>query len=141
MADLFENSIEAPHLRWHELTAEPIVNEFCEFLAETPWTALDDTLRHHADRMRAEEPTPGEAVVAACALIRRRSGACQDISHIVVGLLRAMSIPARPVSDYPSHAWVEWWDGAWRRSTRCICAEQVARNRDSLVTGAPYLNS
>jgi transglutaminase-like putative cysteine protease len=55
-------------------------------------------------------------------------GVCQDISHVTVGLLRALGLPARYVSGYlhprrdaavgepvtgESHAWVEWWDGAW----------------------------
>jgi transglutaminase-like putative cysteine protease len=141
---------DAPRLRWHELTTEPIADEFWEFLTETPRTALSDDLRRHADRIRAEEPTPGEAAAAACALIHRdvrylpgatgvhtaaadawreRAGVCQDISHLVVGLLRAMDVPARYVSGYlhprpdaaigevvrgQSHAWIEWWDGAWR---------------------------
>ncbi|UQU65606.1 transglutaminase family protein [Couchioplanes caeruleus] len=57
-----------------------------------------------------------------------RRGACQDISHLTVGLLRAMGVPARYVSGYlhpapaaaigdtvagQSHAWVEWWVGRW----------------------------
>jgi transglutaminase-like putative cysteine protease len=55
-------------------------------------------------------------------------GVCQDISHVTVGLLRALGLPARYVSGYlhptpdaeigaavtgESHAWVEWWDGGW----------------------------
>src|SRR3954454_14578675 len=55
-------------------------------------------------------------------------GVCQDISHVSVGLLRALGLPARYVSGYlhprpsaqigqavtgESHAWVEWWDGFW----------------------------
>jgi transglutaminase-like putative cysteine protease len=57
-----------------------------------------------------------------------RKGVCQDIAHLTVGLLRAVGIPARYVSGYlhpgvaaevgetvagQSHAWVEWWTGAW----------------------------
>jgi transglutaminase-like putative cysteine protease len=55
-------------------------------------------------------------------------GVCQDISHVTVGLLRELGLPARYVSGYlhpkpkagigepvtgESHAWVEWWDGGW----------------------------
>ena len=58
-----------------------------------------------------------------------RVGVCQDIAHIAVGVLRAAGIPARYVSGYlhpdptaavgqpvigESHAWVEWYSGAWR---------------------------
>jgi transglutaminase-like putative cysteine protease len=55
-------------------------------------------------------------------------GVCQDYAHVAIGLLRPLGIPARYVSGYlaprqdgdvgetttgESHAWVEWWDGAW----------------------------
>ena len=55
-------------------------------------------------------------------------GVCQDYAHITLGALRAAGIPARYVSGYlhphlapkigekvlgESHAWVEWWAGAW----------------------------
>lgn len=57
-----------------------------------------------------------------------RKGVCQDIAHLTIMLLRLAGIPARYVSGYlhpkadaevgetvtgQSHAWVEWWDGAW----------------------------
>lgn len=59
---------------------------------------------------------------------RQRGGVCQDITHVLLTLLRSRGIPARYVSGYlhpvddadlgravagESHAWVEWWDGAW----------------------------
>lgn len=54
-------------------------------------------------------------------------GVCQDFTHVTVSLLRGIGIPARYVSGYlhtvdeaigetvrgESHAWVEYWDGAW----------------------------
>jgi transglutaminase-like putative cysteine protease len=55
-------------------------------------------------------------------------GVCQDFAHLSLGLLRDAGIPARYVSGYlhpatdpvvgeevegESHAWIEWWDGAW----------------------------
>ncbi|GGA66751.1 hypothetical protein GCM10011490_16760 [Pseudoclavibacter endophyticus] len=57
-----------------------------------------------------------------------RRGVCQDITHIALGALRRVGIPARYVSGYlhprpsagigetvtgESHAWIEYWDGAW----------------------------
>jgi transglutaminase-like putative cysteine protease len=59
---------------------------------------------------------------------QERSGVCQDFAHLAIGALRSVGIPARYVSGYlhprkrsaigetvqgESHAWVEWWDGAW----------------------------
>lgn len=56
------------------------------------------------------------------------SGVCQDYAHLVLGALRRLGVPSRYVSGYlnpsrdsavgdvatgESHAWVEWWDGAW----------------------------
>ncbi|HCT75860.1 MAG TPA: transglutaminase [Micromonosporaceae bacterium] len=123
--------------RWHEL------------LLPTPRTALDEELTAIAADLRAAHPSPQAAALAACEMVRQsveylpgttgvqtdavhawrqRSGVCQDISHLVVGLLRAMGTPARYVSGYlhpqpegkigeevagQSHAWVEWWAGAW----------------------------
>ncbi|MGO1591693.1 MAG: transglutaminase family protein [Ancrocorticia sp.] len=58
-----------------------------------------------------------------------RSGVCQDIAHVTLGVLREAGIPARYVSGYlhpdpaasvgepvvgESHAWVEWYAGGWR---------------------------
>lgn len=58
-----------------------------------------------------------------------RRGVCQDIAHLTLLMLRARGLPARYVSGYvhpqgaaaeigetrtgESHAWVEWWNGAW----------------------------
>ena len=58
-----------------------------------------------------------------------RKGVCQDITHLALGALRSVGIPARYVSGYlhpkpnaaigetiagESHAWVEWYCGEWR---------------------------
>ncbi len=55
-------------------------------------------------------------------------GVCQDFAHLTLALLRAIGLPARYVSGYlhprpdavigepvtgESHAWVEFWAGAW----------------------------
>lgn len=59
----------------------------------------------------------------------KKQGVCQDITHIAIGALRSVGIPARYVSGYllpksdaeigetitgESHAWVEWHCGSWR---------------------------
>ena len=58
----------------------------------------------------------------------QKSGVCQDFSHLAIAMLRTAGIPARYVSGYlfpdpdaapgteaegQSHAWVEYWAGAW----------------------------
>lgn len=78
-------------------------------------------------------------------------GVCQDFAHLTLAMLRAMGIPSRYVSGYlhptvdaavgatvrgESHAWVEWWAGAWVRfdPTNAIAVGQrhvvVGRGRD-----------
>jgi Transglutaminase-like enzymes, putative cysteine proteases len=57
-----------------------------------------------------------------------RKGVCQDFSHLMIGALRILGIPARYVSGYilpdreapvgesvtgESHAWVQWFNGEW----------------------------
>ena len=81
-----------------------------------------------------------------------QSGVCQDFAHLTLGVLRSAGIPARYVSGYlhpkldpvigeevagESHAWVEWWDGAWigfdPTNDRPVDAHHVvvARGRDN----------
>jgi transglutaminase-like putative cysteine protease len=78
-------------------------------------------------------------------------GVCQDIAHLTVALLREVGLPARYVSGYlypkaaarpgdevtgQSHAWVEYWTGAWAAcdpTNRADVGEQhvvVAAGRD-----------
>jgi hypothetical protein len=73
---------------------------------------------------------PGATTVTSTAIeaLERGQGVCQDITHITLGLLRSLGIPARYVSGYlypkrdpqigemiqgQSHAWVEYFAGAW----------------------------
>jgi transglutaminase-like putative cysteine protease len=78
-------------------------------------------------------------------------GVCQDMAHVTVALLRAAGLPARYVSGYlhadpdaepgqtlagQSHAWAEYWTGAWMAcdpTSGAPVAERhvvVARGRD-----------
>jgi transglutaminase-like putative cysteine protease len=70
-------------------------------------------------------------------------GVCQDFSHVALGALRSIGLPARYVSGYlhpgskqpnrtvtgESHSWVEWWCGSW------VAYDPTLRNRltDSYV--------
>ncbi len=73
---------------------------------------------------------PGATTVEATArdAWRRGEGVCQDITHVMIGLLRGAGLPARYVSGYlwpqlspevdetvvgESHAWVEYFAGTW----------------------------
>jgi transglutaminase-like putative cysteine protease len=134
---------------WDELAIPENVDRWHELLLATPRTALDDELTALARQVRAAHATPHAAALAVCEKVRAevtyqpgstgvqtdavhawqlRAGVCQDISHLTVGLLRAMGVPARYVSGYlhpspnaaigdsvvgQSHAWVEWWVGRW----------------------------
>jgi transglutaminase-like putative cysteine protease len=93
--------------------------------------APDEAARTCAEWLRGEvayvSGSTGVHTVAMEAW-EKRAGVCQDMAHLTVGLLRGIGIPARYVSGYlhpapeagigetvtgQSHAWVEWWDGAW----------------------------
>jgi len=134
---------------WADLARPENVDRWHDLLLPTARTALDDELIELAGSVRAGHPTPHATALAICARVRdevayttgstgvqtdavqawrQRQGVCQDISHLVVGLLRALGMPARYVSGYlhpvpsatidervigQSHAWVEWWAGRW----------------------------
>jgi transglutaminase-like putative cysteine protease len=140
---------EGPAATWADLAREEVTDRWCEFLMPTPRTALDDELTGRALGIRAGTADPHEAARAVCAEVNaevaylpgatgvgtsatqawhQRAGVCQDISHLTLGLLRAVGIPARYVSGYlhpepradrgrpvvgQSHAWIEWWLGGW----------------------------
>ncbi len=109
------------------------------YLAETPLTRPDDTIRRFAagflhrphDRYRellrlaegvceAVEYQPGATEVheSAAESFKRGKGVCQDHAHIFIACCRSVGIPARYVSGYfytgdsgrvASHAWVDVW--------------------------------
>jgi transglutaminase-like putative cysteine protease len=127
----------------------PQVDRWYELLLPTKRTGLDDELTGIAADIKAAHATPHAAALAVCEFVRgevtyqpgatgvqsdalhawaQRKGVCQDISHLTVGMLREMGMPARYVSGYlhpspsaaigdsvvgQSHAWVEWWVGRW----------------------------
>jgi transglutaminase-like putative cysteine protease len=133
---------------WSALAAAEVRDQFGELLVPTPLTAMDDDVVVEA-RAAVGDARPREAGPLLCRFVRERMeylsgstnvktnamqawtkgmGVCQDISHVTVGLMRALGLPARYVSGYlhpkrdaaigqpvtgESHAWVEWWDGGW----------------------------
>jgi transglutaminase-like putative cysteine protease len=141
-----------PHLPdpvdWAALGAPDVLDRFGEFLHPSRLTAMDEPVVA-AVREVVGDAGPREAGRLVCRFVHEHmeylpgstnvktnamqawtsgKGVCQDISHVSVGLLRALGLPARYVSGYlhprpsaqigqtvtgESHAWVEWWDGFW----------------------------
>ena len=134
---------------WGSLQTDAVRDRWCEYLLATDLTTVDDELAATAAELRGRADRPMECGLAVASYVReqvtylpgstgvhtsalqawqQRSGVCQDISHLTLGLLRAAGIPARYVSGYlhpdpkaeigalvvgQSHAWVEWWSGEW----------------------------
>jgi transglutaminase-like putative cysteine protease len=137
-------------LGWDHLADEiETATEFIEQLGQTPRTAPPPEVVELAQAAVAAAETPCDAALAICTAIGERieymsgitgvhttaqeawdhgKGVCQDITHLAIGALRAVGIPARYVSGYlhpvkepevgvtvagESHAWVEWFCGSW----------------------------
>lgn len=95
--------------------------------ADTP-SAAGRAVCSMLTRMLRYEPGSTGVQTSAIEAWSEKRGVCQDFSHLAIGLLRAIGIPTRYVSGYlhpdttaeigrtvvgQSHAWIEWWDGAW----------------------------
>jgi transglutaminase-like putative cysteine protease len=137
-------------LGWSDLKAAPSASaELTELLGMTPLSTPTKEVVRGAHQIAARSETPGSAAQEICEWIndemsyvpgvtavhstaaeawKSKQGVCQDISHITVGALRSVGIPARYVSGYlhpnddaavgelvegESHAWVEWWEGGF----------------------------
>lgn len=138
-------------LDWEELAAlVPLSLALAECLEQTPATEPDQDMTDLALRIEAEGEGVDQTALEICRAVGEameyrsgvtgvnstardawptRSGVCQDIAHVALGVLRAAGIPARYVSGYlhpdpaaqigqpvigESHAWVEWYSGQWR---------------------------
>jgi transglutaminase-like putative cysteine protease len=124
--------------------------EYVEQLEQTPRTAPPPEVVQIARDIVAAAGNPCDAALQICQAIgdrieympgvtgvhttaaeawEHRRGVCQDITHLAIGALRSVGIPARYVSGYlhpkpdaavgetvagESHAWVEWFCGDWR---------------------------
>lgn len=92
----------------------------------TPAAAATATVAVVRDRI-AYSPGVTSVSTTASEAWGHGHGVCQDFTHVTLSLLRGIGIPARYVSGYlhtldeaigetvlgESHAWVEYWDGAW----------------------------
>jgi transglutaminase-like putative cysteine protease len=84
--------------------------------------------------------------------LRLRQGVCQDFAHVMIGLCRALAIPARYVSGYlyngpadqlkgaqASHAWVEVYiPGVGWRGLDPTNQQQVDRRYVKIASGRDY---
>lgn len=150
------DAVRDAHLEWLVQTPRTTPVDEVTALAVEAAAGLDpdDAARAVCSRLRAAvEYRPGVTGVqsGAAEAWQARSGVCQDFAHLAIGALRHLGIPSRYVSGYlhpdakaeigqtvegQSHAWIEWWAGAWRgydpTSLRETGADHVvvARGRD-----------
>lgn len=145
---------DRPHpehrLEWTALADEiETATEYVEQLGQTDRTRPPEEVVELARGIVASAESPCDAALEICRAIGERieylpgstnvtttaaeawalkKGVCQDITHLALGALRSVGIPARYVSGYlhpqpdaeigetvsgESHAWVEWFCGAW----------------------------
>jgi transglutaminase-like putative cysteine protease len=138
----------SPPLQWGDLEHQSFTGFFSEYLHETNRSAMArDVVDELRGQVRAVDIHEGVEVVAAYVrwamkylpgatsvsstameAWQRRAGVCQDMTHVTIGVLRQLGIPARYVSGYlypklevptgeatagESHAWVEYYAGEW----------------------------
>ncbi len=138
-----------PMSDWEQISAASVNSlELTDALATSKRTTVPKDVARIA-RQLAKGLSPHHAAMAICRYVHEnlkyvpgitgvhsvaadaweaKVGVCQDFSHIVIGALRELGIPARYVSGYlyppkepkfgikvsgESHAWVEWWAGSW----------------------------
>ncbi len=131
-----------------QLKQPAIADLMDELLAQTPQTSIDESI---IDDMRSQASDLDTHMAAALAMdtvlgsmtympgvtgvqttaseaLSVGKGVCQDFTHLCLGFLRGLGIPARYVSGYlhpeldaepgqtgrgESHAWVEYFAGEW----------------------------
>lgn len=139
----------ATEVDWQILLGPEITNDLAEFLdLSAPIAPPDeragivDALASQAAHPRARvrtvvdlvntevEYVPGSTTVQSTAaeVWDARTGVCQDMAQLAIGMLRRAGAPAHYVSGYlmstgdaemgqpvtgQSHAWIEAWDRAW----------------------------
>jgi transglutaminase-like putative cysteine protease len=144
--------VHEPHVVGWEALADQIetATEFIEHSKQTRRTEPPAEVVEMATKIAEASESPCDAALQICTAIGEameymhgvtgvhstaaeawavRKGVCQDITHLALGALRAVGIPARYVSGYlhpkpdaaigetvtgESHAWVEWFCGEWR---------------------------
>ena len=133
-------------LGWPALRDRGVIDTMTDFLTLSPRTQPPEELAELAAGTTSGPPRL--AGLDVCGLVHDRltykrgsttvsstaaqvwdlgQGVCQDFSHVALGALRSIGLPARYVSGYlhpggadrsgtvtgESHSWVEWWCGSW----------------------------
>lgn len=143
--------IEVAEMTWDRLARESARGVgTVEMLGQTARTKPHPEVAEIARSIAAQHDEPCRAAIAIATAIgdameyvhgftgvhstgaeawTERKGVCQDITHITLGALREVGIPARYVSGYlhpsphpevgvavtgESHAWVEWFTSGWQ---------------------------
>lgn len=133
-------------LGWPALHDRGVIDQMTDFLTLSNRTQPTEELL--AQVAETTNQPPRLAALDACALIHDHltyergstkvtssarevwelgRGVCQDFSHVALGALRSIGLPARYVSGYlhpgadspnqtvtgESHSWIEFWCGSW----------------------------
>jgi len=150
LVELFPAAAAPEPLSWDGLASSYERSmSLMELLRVTPLTEPPSDVRRKAQKIAQRSANPDDAAREISAWIsqemtyqfgvtevhssaaeawKEKKGVCQDISHLVLGALRSVGIPARYVSGYlhpspdagvgetvtgESHAWVEWFQGSF----------------------------
>jgi transglutaminase-like putative cysteine protease len=155
--DCSRRPVAPEDLEWSVVRDSATSDEFAEYLTQSRVTEPPTELADLAASIAADNPpaqaarligravhdaltyTSGvtEVTTSAAEAWEARTGVCQDYTHLVLGALRSVGMPARYVSGYldprgpgdpstpgdeptigrtvvgESHAWVECWHGDW----------------------------
>ncbi len=162
-----------PTLTWEALAEREVADRWTEYLTVPDLVRPPVDFAGRAADIAAGSATPGAAAQALCALVsgevkhepgatdvwstaadawEQRAGVCQDMTHLIMGGLRSVGIPARYVSGYfhpspdpvvgepvvgESHAWVEWWDDGWHPYD-VTNAQEVSERYVAVAHGRDY---
>lgn len=167
VVDTADSPEPADSIAWEDLDASRL-DRYCEFVTQQDKVRPAASLVPHLDAIRASSATPAAYVASIGDLLRERikrlvaathvtntaeqtwdlgKGVTHDITHVAIGALRHVDIPARFVAGYvhpdstpevdvavvgEPHAWLEWWDGRWVGVD--IAAGQVPGERHIVVS-------
>ena len=141
-----ERRVAPSDLGWPALHDRGVIDKMAEYLTVNRRTAPAEELRARAAEVADQPPRLAglevcrvvdehltyekgstEVTSAAADVWALGSGVCQDYSHVTLGALRSIGLPARYVSGYlhpgprepnttvvgETHSWIEWWCGTW----------------------------